>query len=76
MSQMQALVGGSATPIVRPAWNDAVMIKRMLDIGAQSILVPYVQNAERRSARFASCATRRPEFAALPRRRAPAAMAG
>ena len=46
MSQMQALVGGTATPIVRPAWNDAVMIKRILDIGAQSILVPYVQNAE------------------------------
>ncbi len=46
MSQMQALVGGTAMPIVRPAWNDAVMIKRILDIGAQTILVPYVQNAE------------------------------
>jgi 4-hydroxy-2-oxoheptanedioate aldolase len=46
MSQMQALVGGTASPIVRPAWNDAVMIKRILDIGAQTILVPYVQNAE------------------------------
>jgi 4-hydroxy-2-oxoheptanedioate aldolase len=46
MSQMQVLVGGTATPIVRPAWNDAVMIKRILDIGAQTILVPYVQNAE------------------------------
>jgi 4-hydroxy-2-oxoheptanedioate aldolase len=46
MSQMQALIGGTASPIVRPAWNDAVMIKRILDIGAQSILVPYVQNAE------------------------------
>ena len=46
MSQMQGLVGGTASPIVRPAWNDAVMIKRILDIGAQTILVPYVQNAE------------------------------
>jgi 4-hydroxy-2-oxoheptanedioate aldolase len=46
MSQLQALAGGTATPIVRPPWNDAVMIKRVLDIGAQSILVPYVQNAE------------------------------
>ncbi len=46
MSQMQALVGGTASPIVRPAWNDAVMIKRILDLGAQTILVPYVQNAE------------------------------
>ena len=46
MSQLQALNGGTASPIVRPAWNDAVMVERILDIGAQSILVPYVQNAE------------------------------
>jgi 4-hydroxy-2-oxoheptanedioate aldolase len=46
MAQMQALVGGTATPIVRPPWNDAVLIKRLLDIGAQSVLVPYVQNAD------------------------------
>jgi 4-hydroxy-2-oxoheptanedioate aldolase len=31
---------------VRAAWNDAVLIKRILDIGAPAVLVPYVQNAE------------------------------
>src|SRR6476646_9556725 len=46
MAQMQAGARGTATPIVRPAWNDAVLIKRVLDIGAQSILVPFVQTAE------------------------------
>jgi len=46
LAQLQALASGTATPIVRPAWNDAVMVKRVLDIGAQAILVPYVQNAE------------------------------
>ena len=46
LSQLQALTRGTASPIVRPAWNDAVLIKRVLDIGAQSLLVPYVQNAE------------------------------
>jgi 4-hydroxy-2-oxoheptanedioate aldolase len=46
MSQMQAMQGGSATPVVRPAWNDAVLAKRALDIGAQTLLFPYVQNAE------------------------------
>lgn len=30
---------------VRPGWNDAVEIKRILDAGALTILVPYVQNA-------------------------------
>jgi len=44
--QLQASTEGSATPIVRVPWNDMVMIKRYLDIGAQSILIPYVQTAE------------------------------
>src|SRR5262245_11065422 len=43
LSQLQAVRHGSATPIIRPAWNDPVLIKRMLDIGTQSLLVPYVQ---------------------------------
>ena len=46
LSQLQACEGGTATPIIRPAWNDTVLIKRCLDIGAQTLLVPYVQNAE------------------------------
>jgi 4-hydroxy-2-oxoheptanedioate aldolase len=46
LSQLQACALGSATPIVRPAWNDTVLIKRILDLGAQSVLVPYVQNRE------------------------------
>jgi len=46
VSQLQAGEGGSATPIVRPAWNDTVIIKRCLDIGAQALLVPYVQNPD------------------------------
>jgi 4-hydroxy-2-oxoheptanedioate aldolase len=45
-SQLQALARGTATPIIRPAWNDAVLAKRCLDIGAQTLLFPYVQNAE------------------------------
>lgn len=46
VSQLQALSAASAantTAIVRPAWLDTVAIKRILDVGAQSILVPYVQ---------------------------------
>ena len=38
--------GGTAHPIVRPPWNDMVMIKRFLDAGVQTFLIPYVQNAE------------------------------
>jgi 4-hydroxy-2-oxoheptanedioate aldolase len=46
LSQLQACAQGSATPIVRPAWNDTVLLKRILDLGAQSVLVPYVQNPD------------------------------
>lgn len=58
LSQMQAMAAGTASAIVRPAWNDTVLIKRILDIGAQSILVPYVQTAE--EAEKAVAATRYP----------------
>jgi len=58
VAQLQAVQRGTATPIVRPAWNDAVAFKRILDIGAQSLLVPYVQNAD--EARRAVAATRYP----------------
>jgi 4-hydroxy-2-oxoheptanedioate aldolase len=58
LSQLQAMSEGTAEPIVRCAWNDAVLIKRTLDIGARSILVPFVQNAE--EARRAVAAARYP----------------
>jgi 4-hydroxy-2-oxoheptanedioate aldolase len=45
-AQLHAMVGGTATPVVRLPWNDMVLIKRFLDIGAQSILLPYVQTLE------------------------------
>ncbi|MCK9909163.1 4-hydroxy-2-oxoheptanedioate aldolase [Microbacteriaceae bacterium K1510] len=58
LQQLQAVQRGTATPIVRPAWNDAVLAKRCLDIGAQSLLFPYVQNAD--EARSAVTSTRYP----------------
>jgi 4-hydroxy-2-oxoheptanedioate aldolase len=48
-SQLHAMTGGTATAVVRPAWNDMVLIKRYLDIGAQSLLLPYVQTVEEAS---------------------------
>ena len=42
---MQAMAGYPVSPVVRPASNDAVIIKRLLDLGAQTLVIPYVQNA-------------------------------
>ena len=46
LAQLQAAAPYATTPIVRVPWNDMVTIKRVLDVGAQSILVPYVSTAE------------------------------
>ena len=45
LTQLQAAAPYPTTPIVRVPWNDMVVIKRVLDIGAQSLLVPYVSSA-------------------------------
>ncbi|MBM3393968.1 MAG: HpcH/HpaI aldolase/citrate lyase family protein [Betaproteobacteria bacterium] len=56
--QLLAVPAFSASPVVRAAWNDTVVIKRLLDVGVQSLLIPYVQNEE--EARRAAAAVRYP----------------
>jgi 4-hydroxy-2-oxoheptanedioate aldolase len=46
LSQLQAVAAYATHPVVRVPWNDMVTIKRVLDIGAQTLLIPYVQNEE------------------------------
>lgn len=58
LGQLQAVARYEVSAIVRPASNDTVLIKRFLDIGAQSLLIPYVQTPE--EARQAVAATRYP----------------
>ena len=55
MAQLQALSGfPDLSAVVRPASNDPVAIKRFLDVGAQSLLIPYVQSAEEAAAAVAA----------------------
>jgi len=58
-TQLMAFAGSESTPIVRPAWNDMVLIKRYLDIGAQTLLLPYVQSEQ--EAKSAVSYTRYPQ---------------
>jgi len=58
VQHLRAAEGGTAEPIVRPPWNDFVIVKRLLDQGATSLLFPFVQSAE--EARRAVAATRYP----------------
>ncbi|MFN3823138.1 MAG: HpcH/HpaI aldolase family protein [Pseudorhodobacter sp.] len=57
-SMLQAVEPYPTSAIVRPGWNDATEIKRILDLGALSIIIPYVQTAE--EARAAVSAVRYP----------------
>ncbi|MGB6103853.1 MAG: 4-hydroxy-2-oxoheptanedioate aldolase [Pusillimonas sp.] len=50
MAQLQALAAHPVAAVVRPAWNDPVELKQLLDVGAQNLLVPMIQNAEQASA--------------------------
>jgi len=44
LGQLQAMAPFPVTPIVRPPWPDAVRIKQILDLGAQTILAPMVES--------------------------------
>jgi 4-hydroxy-2-oxoheptanedioate aldolase len=58
MANLQAVAEGTASPMVRPVWNDPVVIKRLLDVGVQNLLIPFVETRE--EAEAAVAATRYP----------------
>ncbi len=58
LTQLQACAPYPSAPVVRVPWNDMVNVKRVLDIGAQSLLFPYVCSAD--EAKAAVAATRYP----------------
>jgi 4-hydroxy-2-oxoheptanedioate aldolase len=45
LTQLQAAAPYPGHAVVRVPWNDMVTIKRTLDVGAQSLLIPYVSTA-------------------------------
>jgi 2-keto-3-deoxy-L-rhamnonate aldolase RhmA len=55
---LQAVAGTPMVPVLRVPWNDTVTVKRVLDAGATTLLVPFVQDAD--EARRAVAATRYP----------------
>lgn len=54
LAMMQAMAPYRTQAVVRPAANDAVLVKRVLDLGAQTIILPYVQTVEEARAAVAS----------------------
>ncbi|AKD96213.1 MAG: alpha-dehydro-beta-deoxy-D-glucarate aldolase [Rhodococcus erythropolis] len=58
--QLRAVAADAVEPIVRPPSTDAVDIKRLLDIGVRTLLLPMVESGS--AARDAVAATRYPPF--------------
>lgn len=50
LAALQALAAYPVSAALRVPWNDPVAIKKALDLGAQTIFVPYVQNADEAAA--------------------------
>lgn len=46
LSQLQAVASYPVHPVVRPVIGDVALIKQILDVGAQTLLVPVVETAE------------------------------
>ncbi len=56
VQQLQAIGNTSeCVPFVRAPWNDQVMIKRILDTGAQGIVIPYVNTRAEAEAAVSAC---------------------
>ncbi|MBK5413420.1 HpcH/HpaI aldolase family protein [Pseudomonas sp. TH31] len=60
IAQLQAMAAHGTSAIVRPAWSEMILIKRILDAGAQTLLLPCIQSAD--EAREAVSYTRYPPF--------------
>lgn len=52
---MRACAMANCPVVVRVPWNDQVYLKRILDAGAQSIMVPMVESPEEAAAVVAAC---------------------
>src|SRR5450631_908910 len=55
---IRAARGGTAELVVRIPWNEPIVMKRLLDSGVRSLMIPFVQSAD--EARAAVAATRYP----------------
>lgn len=57
-AQLQAVAGGQASAVVRLPANEPIIVKKVLDLGAQTLMFPMVRDVE--DARAAVASTRYP----------------
>lgn len=55
VGMMQGILLGGSNPIARAPWNEPGIIGKLLDAGAQGVIVPMVNTAEEAQAAVAAC---------------------
>ena len=58
LGQLQVFASTKTVPIVRPEWNNSVVVKRLLDLGAPGLLFPMINTVD--DARKAIASTQYP----------------
>lgn len=54
LNLLQAIAGTPSLAVVRVPWNDSVQIKQTLDLGAQTLLIPFIQSLDEAKAAVAA----------------------
>ena len=55
LAQLQAIEGSGTVPLVRVQGNDPMVIKRVLDLGAYGVMIPWVSGRKECEAAVAAC---------------------
>jgi 2-dehydro-3-deoxyglucarate aldolase/4-hydroxy-2-oxoheptanedioate aldolase len=55
MYQLQAMSAYDCIPLVRAPWNDHATIKRILDVGAYGVMIPWINDREQCEAAVKAC---------------------
>lgn len=55
LAQLQAMQGGGSAPLVRVQGNDPAVIKRVLDLGAWGVMIPWIDGPEACEAAVRAC---------------------
>ena len=55
VNQLRAAAATETTLVIRVPWNDPVYLKKILDIGAEAVMIPMIETAEQAEAAVAAC---------------------
>lgn len=55
VNQLRAAATTETTPVIRVPSNDAVYLKKILDIGTEAVMIPMIESAEQAEAAVAAC---------------------